>query len=291
MSEQDTATPAMVELAGRPHSVLEEEREFFLRSLRDLEAEHAAGDIDDVDYESLKDDYTMRAASVLRQLAGGVEGGVSPPPDPSYATPGSPGASAPTGSPSAAAGRRKRWSRRAVGGVAALAVGSLAGWALTSATGTRLPGQTVSGTAIGAEKIAQLLGRAQKAAAKGDAIAALKDCRTILNETPNQPQALAEEGWLLAQTSQPSLEAQGLGDLTRAVALAPGDSTAHLYRGIVLLDLGRRADAVTDLQWYLAHNPDPQVKSKVEQALAQVTTPAAGATTPAASGSPTSSVP
>jgi hypothetical protein len=54
---------------GRPRSILEEERDFFLRSLRDLEAEHDAGDIDDIDYAALHDDYTVRAADVLRRLA------------------------------------------------------------------------------------------------------------------------------------------------------------------------------------------------------------------------------
>jgi tetratricopeptide (TPR) repeat protein len=61
---------------GPVRSVLEEEREFFLRSLRDLEAERDAGDIDDVDYRSLRDDYTVRAAEVVRRLAA-LEGGVA----------------------------------------------------------------------------------------------------------------------------------------------------------------------------------------------------------------------
>src|SRR5207237_112343 len=47
---------------------LEEEREFLLRSLRDLEREREAGDIEDGDYRTLRDDYTVRAASVLRAI-------------------------------------------------------------------------------------------------------------------------------------------------------------------------------------------------------------------------------
>lgn len=47
---------------------LEEERRFLLHSLADLEREHAAGDVDDVDYRTLKDGYTARAAEVLRAL-------------------------------------------------------------------------------------------------------------------------------------------------------------------------------------------------------------------------------
>ncbi len=50
---------------------LDEERRYLLRSLRDLEREHEAGDVDDTDYEVLKDGYTVRAASVLRQIEAG----------------------------------------------------------------------------------------------------------------------------------------------------------------------------------------------------------------------------
>ena len=49
-------------------AALEEERDFLLRSLDDLEREHDAGDIDETDYEGLRDDYTVRAATVLRSL-------------------------------------------------------------------------------------------------------------------------------------------------------------------------------------------------------------------------------
>ena len=50
---------------------LEEERGFLLRSLDDLERERAAGDMDDVDYTTLRDGYTARAAAVLRAIEAG----------------------------------------------------------------------------------------------------------------------------------------------------------------------------------------------------------------------------
>ena len=43
---------------------LEAERDFLLRSLDDLEAERAAGNVDDDTYRTLHDDYTARAAAV-----------------------------------------------------------------------------------------------------------------------------------------------------------------------------------------------------------------------------------
>ena len=50
---------------------LEEERTFLLRSLVDLEREHAVGDVDDVDYHELKEGYTVRAAATLRAIDDG----------------------------------------------------------------------------------------------------------------------------------------------------------------------------------------------------------------------------
>jgi hypothetical protein len=276
----------------RPTSVLEEERDFLLRSLRDLEAEHDAGDIDDTDYATLKDDYTARAAAVLRELAGGPddagstgEDGGAPaadPPDGVDGTSGAPGEDAGTGAARDAAageaaggdapvGRRGRRGVRRWAAVAAvgLAFGGLAGWAVVAASGHRSPGQVVSGDAVGPEKVTLLLAKAQQEAAAGKGVAALKDCQTVLAMDPGQPQALAEEGWLLAQTQRSDLQTEGVDDLNQALATDPQDGTAHLYRGIVLLDLGRSAQAVPDLQWYLAHDPAPQIKAKVEQELAQ----------------------
>ena len=49
-------------------AALEEQRDFLLRSLADLDREHDAGDLEDDDYQTLKDDYTARAADVLRAI-------------------------------------------------------------------------------------------------------------------------------------------------------------------------------------------------------------------------------
>ena len=52
---------------------LEEERRFLLDSLRDLEREYAAGDIDDEDYRVLKNGYVHRAAQIIKVLDAGVD--------------------------------------------------------------------------------------------------------------------------------------------------------------------------------------------------------------------------
>ena len=51
----------------------EDERSFLLRSLADLEAERADGNIDDDTYRLLHDDYTARAAALIRARDLGVE--------------------------------------------------------------------------------------------------------------------------------------------------------------------------------------------------------------------------
>ena len=47
---------------------LEEERKFLLRSLVDLDREHAVGDVDEIDYVELRDGYTVRAAATMRAI-------------------------------------------------------------------------------------------------------------------------------------------------------------------------------------------------------------------------------
>ena len=49
-------------------AALEQQRDFLLASLRDLDREHDAGDLDDIDHQTLRDDYTARTAEVLRAI-------------------------------------------------------------------------------------------------------------------------------------------------------------------------------------------------------------------------------
>ena len=53
---------------ARSLSELEEERDQLLRSMEDLDRELAEGDIEQPEYDALKDDYTVRAATVLRAI-------------------------------------------------------------------------------------------------------------------------------------------------------------------------------------------------------------------------------
>ena len=160
-------------------AALEEERDFLLRSLRDLDAEHDAGDIDDVDYETLRDDYTVRTAVVLRALeqadsrcrpAGRGAGGSVRLPGRGR-RPGAPrglgrrfrspragtmasgrastgrGARPGAGAAAAAAAARRtktRWRLAAIV-MSVLLFGVIAGWAVTATSGSRVSGQSITG--------------------------------------------------------------------------------------------------------------------------------------------------
>lgn len=239
---------------GRRES-LEEERDFCLRSLRDLDAEIAAGDIDEADYVTLKEAYSARAASLLRALA---------------ATDSHGNGSAASGSHSSGAASLPSlvsWRKRVGVGVAVVIIAAGACWTVVASSATRLPGQEITGQALGSEAIAQQLSKATQAEQKGDQLSAVKDYQSILNSNPNQPEALAGEGWLLAETQQPALLKQGLAMLSKAENVAPAYPPPHVYRGIALLSEADYTDAIPELQWYLDHNPDPQLAPRVRQAL------------------------
>ena len=305
--EEATLDPA-VDLSS-DLDALKEERDFLIRSLKDLDAEHEAGDIDEVDYQSLKDDYTVRTASVLRA----IEARSAPPRRKSRPAASTTAASATAASATAASatasapaaqgpGRtpaersRGRWRLAAVAALV-LAVGSLAGWAVTASSGSRLPGQTATGnqqtTGTGAGSqgsggqgsggqgggVDPRIAQASQLVNKGDVEGALKLYDAVLKDDPRQPIALGNEGWLIAQAGMAANPVrQDLIDagLSRIVAAEQIDSTyaaAHFFRGYVLFRAkDDPRDAVTELRLYLSSvdpsSPEvPQVEQLLQEAI------------------------
>jgi tetratricopeptide (TPR) repeat protein len=251
---------------------LTQERNFYLRSLEDLDEEFVAGDIDEADYRSLKEAYTARAADSMRALAS-LEDGV-----PAAAVRLNGLAEAVDADRAAAGLGLSGFStlRRRVGvGAAVVVIAAGASWAVVASSATRLPGQEITGKVLGSQAVAQQLAKAAQAEGKGDQISAVKDYQSILSSDPNQPEALTGEGWLLAQTQQPALLRQGLAMLSSAEKAAPEYAPAHVYRGIALLSEGDYSGSVPELQWYLNHSPDPQLAPRVRQALQDAQTKAA----------------
>jgi hypothetical protein len=238
---------------------LEDERRFLLVSLKDLEREHEAGDVDDDDYQTLKDGYTARAAAVLRAIE---QGRRALPPR-----------------------RPPRWGRIAAvtAAVAALAIG--AGLLVARFAGQRLPGQTISG-GVAEDTNSQL---AQARALLGtDPLRSLELYRAVKEVDPDNVEATTYSGWLLAiqaaRLGNPDLVVQAEGLLDDAIGLDPQRPDAHCFKAIVrfrFLD-----DAVTARQALdrcMALDPPAEVASLLTGLSAEIDATAAGASSTSSS--------
>jgi cytochrome c-type biogenesis protein CcmH/NrfG len=265
---------------------LEAERDFLLRSLDDLEAEHASGGMDDESYQRLHEDYTARAAATIRALRDGED-------------------DRPAAAPSS---RRRRVL--IVGGVAAFVV--LAGVALAAALGARLSGQTSSGNAqanspaslSSAQRRQQLQAEvaknphdvtsrillAQFLEAGNDAAGALAQYDAVTKIQPTNADAEAQAGRLLEVTAQaapandaPALVFRARARLDHAIELDPKLADTYFFRAIVLANEYQDFTAAqNDLQHYLVLAPNGQFVGQAEQLLGQVSDALTGppATTP-----------
>jgi tetratricopeptide (TPR) repeat protein len=256
-----TSVPVGPELAELSDEELTEEREFLLRSLRDLDEERQAGDVDDGDYDVLKEGYTARAAAVLRLLESRA-GGSAPADD-----------AAPAATP---------WWRRGRVLVAALAVGVFAvgaGVLVAHNAGQRLPGDTVSGSAP-SNKVQQLLVQAGNDVQKRDIKGALTSYHDALQLDPGNAEALANQGWLVAilgnTANDRTVMDQGLASIRQAEQVDPSYASAHFYAGSVLLQEGDAKGAVTEFQSFLDDDPSSPQAALVRQDLQTAQALAAG---------------
>lgn len=219
------------------------ERDFLLSSLEDLEREHAAGDLDDADFEALRDDYTARAAAVLRALdAGGAT--VAPEPE-----------------------RARR--RSVVVGALVVLFAVVAGVLVAQSVGRRDPGDVATGGIR--QSTTEQLNQARNAMA-GDPARAAELYEEILERDPDNVEALTYQGWALRLAGRP----QGVTSLIRAATLDPTYPDVHAFLAIVLFrDLGRAESAAKELQLLDALNPPAvllellePIRAEIEAALA-----------------------
>ncbi|BAN01281.1 hypothetical protein [Ilumatobacter coccineus] len=209
---------------------LEEERRFLLRSLRDLEKEHDAGDVDDADYETLKDGYTSRAADVLRQIEAGQR--------------------------KLAPKQPRRWSRT-IAVVAAVALGSAGiGIALAQAWGERGANQEITGFTPG-DDVRAVLASARAALNDGNFPAANElFFRVVESEQErgvDNPEALAYYGWTLALGTRDNLDAASSAQQLELALLAldraidMDETYADPYCFIAIIESSFRDDPVRAL--------------------------------------------
>ncbi|HEV3497796.1 MAG TPA: tetratricopeptide repeat protein [Actinomycetes bacterium] len=222
---------------------LEEERDFLLASLQDLEREREAGELSERDYQALHADYTARAAVVLRALDRGRS------------------RTAGRGSQPARPVKTRRPLVVTLGVV--LLVAAVAGGAVATFSAQREPGAPMTGSLPDTPS-----GRMQQALqleSEGKAAEALKLYDELIRENPRDIAALSYRGWLLKRAGLPD---QALDSLDRAIAVDPKFPDAHFFRGMVLYqDRKDPAAAVTEFRLFLSNNPPREMVPLVEDVL------------------------
>ena len=265
---------------------LAEEREFLLQTIRDLDEEYAAGELDEADYRTLRDDYTARAAEVLRRIeATSADSAPSPSP--------SPEASADTAAAAAAgvaAGSRRTAPRRgrptkAIAAAVVLAVISAgAGYAVATSSGERLATDEASGEIV--QGSTDRITKAQMLARDGRILDSIKVYDELLEDDPDNPVALAQKGWLLSRVGEPSLVDKGLASIDRAIAAEPSYADAYFFRGMILWRAkGQPAEAVETFQRGIETNPPPDLLASLQE-VKQLAEADAATTTTAPSATP-----
>jgi len=222
---------------------LEEERDFLLASLQDLERERAAGELSERDYQSLHADYTARAAVVLRALERGTparpaRGSNAPPPV------------------------KTRRPLIVTLGVVVL-VAAVAGGAVATFSGERQPGAPMTGSLP--DTPSGRLQQALRLESTGKAADALKIYDELIRENPRDVAALSYRGWLLKRAGLPD---QAMASLDAAIAVDPRFPDAHFFKGMVLYqDRKDPAAAVAEFRLFMSNNPPPEMVPLVEDVL------------------------
>lgn len=246
-----------VDLHALSDAELEEERDFLLASLDDLEAEHDVGDVDDVDYVALRDSYTARAAAILRALDERIVGAATDRPIRSTAVV-----------------RRSRGAGRR-GTLALLVVfvvfAAIAGTLVMHTAGNRLPGDNISGSTP-TTPVAKLLAQAQDQFQAQHLLDAVRTYDQVIAIDPANPEALAYKGWLLRlaghQGNDQALIDRGLASIRAAETARPSYPDAHFFAGETLLrDKNDPAGAISEFQQFLADDPPPDFVPMVQGEL------------------------
>jgi tetratricopeptide (TPR) repeat protein len=259
------------------HESLEDEREFLLRSLDDLDAELVAGNIDPDTYRVLHDDYTARASAVIQSIADGVKRG----------SPDRP---------------RLPSALRAVtiGGIVVFAL--LAAILLAHTAGQRRPGQQITGDAQSGGSTTTTSPGQGIAAAKQAATArpksydpriryaralfasqlypaALQEYLVAAKLDPTQAEPIAYTGWLtglFAQTEKKQATKQALFDaastsLDRAISVDPTYPDSYVLKGLLLSQIENKpcAGAGVFQQFLATAADDNPMRPMALSALAQ----------------------
>ena len=226
---------------------LRHEQQFLLRSLRDLDNEREAGDIDDADYAALRDGYISRAAAITREIDGAA------------ATPAV----------------SRNWVRRLLVVTCVIAVGAGAGIWVARQSGQRLPGQSSSGAIE--QSTSGLLASARQLNFS-DPGKAIEVYSQVLKLEPDNAEALTYRSWILALTARAATGSvkqlalvTAVNDLLRAQKVDNQYPDAHCFLGIVYFRFLNSASlAKPQLDTCKAMNPPSEVQAFVDAIVADV---------------------
>jgi tetratricopeptide (TPR) repeat protein len=257
---------------------LNDEKDFLLRSLHDADVEHEAGDLSDEDHAVLTERDRQRLGEVETALAAlGPDDTPSPAPTRRAHADVAPSAS--------------EWRRVAAIAVCFLAVAT-AVLLVDRVVQPRVAGQASSGsiTLSKAQLIEQQLAQATSLNNKNLVIPALNLYEKVLSEDPNDPEALADSGWLDwnygTRGDSPTLVQQGRRRINKAIAVAPAYYESHLFLGLILLNQDHNATgAVEQFNEFLLDNP-PAVQVEEVASVVRGAYTLAGVTVPPAFAAP-----
>lgn len=240
-SRKPTRAARRRELDPDELAALEEERDFLLRSLEDLEAEHDAGDIEEDDYLALKDDYTARAARALRSIDDRKQrlSAAAPP-------------------------RPRSQVVLVVGGVVLVAV--LAGFLVARSSGVRTGDQGITG---GDQVLTtrDLLVQASSLDAQGQALEAIQVYDEVLAEDPDNVEALTYRAWILVRAG---LYEEAQTYLDQAIDLDPTYPDARAFQAISYARQCRTDEALAAVDEFRAVDPPESMIGLVEGLEAQL---------------------
>lgn len=222
-------------------SHLRDELEFLLESLRDLERERAAGDIDDDDYENLREGYVARAAALSREIEGIERRKAAP---------------------------RASWPKRILVASLVVALGAGGGVLLARNSGQRLPGETFTG---GIEQSTSTLLSTARQLNFSDPARSIELYTQVLALDPDNVEALTYRSWMLALTSRDAAGSvkqlaltTAVTDLIRAQRADPSYPDAYCFLGIVYFRFLEQAQlSKPQLDVCISMNPPASVSSFV----------------------------
>ena len=222
---------------------LEEQRDFLLRSLEDLDREYDAGDVDELDYASLKDDYTARAAGVLRALYQGA-------------------------SPRRRPAARRLGRRPLVALASVLLFAGLAGALVAQTAGRRDAGDPLTGGIR--QSTTEMLNEAGRLGSEADYDGGIALYDDVLANDPDNAEALTYRGWYLFRSGATG---DGLTQLLEAATVHPTYPDVHAFLAVVFARVGLRDNAIRELEQLDDLDPPAFVRDLVASLRAELAAP------------------